>query len=234
MLVQRQNLEGRILYIEGHKESLNQARGALQSFKKHGFNKIKLRQGITPSTLDRLSFDFPVLKNSRLDSFRKNTKKFLTKLSCLHNTLLFCTEVLEKNKPMLSAEHDCICEKSFEQIEVTDFCFLNYDTAFDYTCLNKKKFKKYKNCSRAGINLFPKDYPLTYKYKTIYEGAVLTPGLAGYILTPTGARKILNAVSKNGLEQCDLLINSDVLKLEYIYPSICTYNPNNLKTSHGF
>lgn len=234
MLVKRHQLEGRILYIKGHKESLNQAKGALESFENNGFSKVSLREGVTPKTLDRSNFDFPILKNGRLDSFRKNTKKFLTKLSCLHNTLSFCTEVVENNKPMLSAEHDCISKTSFDQIQVTDFCFLNYDTAFQYTCLNKKKFKKYKSYSHTGINFFPNNYPLTYKYKTMYEGAVLPPGLAGYILTPTGARKILNAVYKNGLEQCDLLINSYVLKLEYIHPSICTYNPINLQTSHGF
>jgi len=234
MLVNKDSLEGRILYIQGHKKSEEQARRSFNSFVLNKFKNIKLVPGITPETLKIDKFPYELTKNGRLESFFKKNKKYLSKLSCVHNTLYFCIKVLEKNKPMLSAEHDCICIDSFESIEIEDFCFLNFDTALTKDCYDKGKYQKYEIISQPGINHFPKNYPLQCRYKSVYYKSVLPPGLAGYILTPSGAKKILEAVKLNGLEQCDFLINSSTLKLEYISPSICTYNPVNLKTSHGF
>jgi len=228
------NIKGKIIYIEGHSESVKQSCQALDSFESNGFINVKREPGITPETLDHKKFTYKITENSRLKSFINNKKKFLTKLSCVHNHLKLCQEIIYNQSAQLFAEHDCICIDSFESIEVEDFCFLNYDTAFTRDSFKKNKFKKYKGSSKSGVQKFPIDYPLKCNYNSIYKGAILPPGTAGYILTPSGAEKIIEAVKLHGLEQSDFLINSYNLKLEYISPSICTYNPINLKTSHGF
>lgn len=234
MLIERKKLKGRIIYIKGHRASEKQARESYNSFIANGFNNIELHQGTTPDKLKKDKIPFKILKEGRLESFRKkNYKKFLTKLSCVYNHINFCHWVIEQNYAGIFSEHDSVCVKSFDKIEVQDFCFLNFDTAFTRPCFNKKKFQKYKPTSKLGINSFPNDYPLKCKYSSIFKGSIMPPGTAGYILTPSGAQKILNSVYLHGLEQSDFLINSYVLKLEYIYPSICEYNPVNLQTSHG-
>jgi GR25 family glycosyltransferase involved in LPS biosynthesis len=61
----------------------------------------------------------------------------------------------------------------------------------------------------------------------------MTPGTAAYALTPSGAKKILYAAKKRGLEQSDFIINSANIRLQYVYPSPVKYNVVNLQSSHG-
>ena len=70
--------------------------------------------------------------------------------------------------------------------------------------------------------------------KTIYKGHNMTPGTAAYMLTPAGARKLLRAAEKHGLEQSDFIINERNLKMEYISPSIVKFNTRNLNLSHQY
>ena len=62
----------------------------------------------------------------------------------------------------------------------------------------------------------------------------MTPGTAAYMLTPAGARKLLRAAEKHGLEQSDFIINERNMKLQYITPSIVKFNKRNLNLSHQY
>jgi len=54
------------------------------------------------------------------------------------------------------------------------------------------------------------------------------------MLTPMGAKKMLKAVEKHGLEQSDMVINGRNIKLQYISPSIVKFNTRNLNLSHRY
>jgi GR25 family glycosyltransferase involved in LPS biosynthesis len=75
-------------------------------------------------------------------------------------------------------------------------------------------------------------YDLGYHKESIYHGAMMTPGTSAYILTPRGAKKLLSAAEKHGLDQSDFIINNDVLNMEYIYPSPVKFQKVNPNLSH--
>ena len=225
-------MKGILTYIKGHAGSTKQAQESLASYKKFGWD-IEMVPGVVPATLDRSLFPHPILKNGRLTGFKGN--RLNTKISCLFNVLLFCEKVLEENTPLVRLEHDSICIAEWNDDytkDIVDFCFLSYETAFELGGHHENK-KNFKTESIIGINQFPDDYPLVTKVNTVWKHSIRPPGTAAYILTPQGATKILQAVDKHGLEQSDYIINSIVLDMQYIYPSVATYNKN-LGTSQGF
>ena len=225
-------MKGILTYIEGHAESTKQAQESLASYKKFGWD-IEMVPGVVPATLDRSLFPYPILENGRLEEFEGNSLD--TKISCLFNDLLFCEKVLEENTPLVRLEHDSICIAVWNDDytkDIVDFCFLSYETAFELGGHHENK-KDFKTDSIVGINQFPDDYPLVIKGDTVWKHGIRPPGLAAYILTPQGAEKILQAAENHGLEQSDYIINSKVVNMQYVYPSVATYNIN-LKTSHGF
>ena len=62
----------------------------------------------------------------------------------------------------------------------------------------------------------------------------MAPGTASYAITPNGAKKLLDAADKYGLDQSDFFINSFNVEMNYIHPSLAKFNETNLQTSHGF
>jgi GR25 family glycosyltransferase involved in LPS biosynthesis len=225
-------MRGIITYIEGHDLSTKQAKKCLKSYKKHGWD-VSMVPGVIPSTLNRSLFPYPVIKNGRLNKFSGLKKEI--KISCLFNNLLFCKEVIENNEPMARMEHDSICISSWDEKytkQIEDFCFLSYETTLPLGG-HHSRLRRYNTKSPKGINDFPNDYPIIYKIDNLWKGAIRSPGTAAYILTPSGAKKILRAAEEHGLEQSDFIINSKVLRMQYIYPSVATYNIN-LKTSNNF
>ena len=60
----------------------------------------------------------------------------------------------------------------------------------------------------------------------------MTPGTVAYIVSPVGAKKLLEAIKKHGIEQSDFHINEANVPLSYMHPSPVIYNTN-LNTSHN-
>jgi len=223
-------MKGIIHYIQGHAASTYQAEECLSSYRKFGW-EAEMVPGIVSSTLDRSCFPYSILDKGRLSRF--TGERLETKISCLFNNLLFCQKVIDNNQLMAKMEHDSICVDKWDNQysnQIEDFCFLSYDTAFALSGSHKSKIN-FKTESLPGLNYFPENYPIITKVNTIWKGSIRPPGTAAYILTPKGAEKILQAAKKYGLEQSDYIINSLVLKMQYINPSVATYN-NNLGTSH--
>jgi GR25 family glycosyltransferase involved in LPS biosynthesis len=230
-------MKGRIVYIEGREDSEKQAKQAYDSFKKYNWD-VELFVGIMPKTINEKDFPYPDVENGRLQGIHKNEpQKYLTKKSCLFNNLTFFKDVVDTNEPMAFIEHDAVCIGPYENRWIfRDFLFLSLDYCFkpptvlsNYPHLNKWSPPFTMN----GVKAFPEDYPLRYYKDTIYKGYMMSPGTAAYCVTPGGARKLLDAAEKNGLEQSDYHINSKNVLMEYVYPSPVKYNKVNLNTSHG-
>ena len=220
-------------YIKGHIKSEQQASYALETFHRYSSWDVELVEGVTPDTIDETEYDIIDLPNGRLSSIRQNEPtKYLIKKSCIFNNLRFYERVILENEPMAFVEHDAICCGEAPNVVNEDFVFLSYEYALKQSVFDgRSDLKQYTNISKLGSNKFPTDYPLRYYKDSIYKDAIMTPGTCAYIVTPAGARKLLDSARKNGLEQSDFHINSHNIELSYCYPSPVRYNIN-LNTSH--
>ena len=222
----------RIVYVKGNPESEAQADQSLKSWLDHHWD-AELYEGITPETMNREDFPYWDMPGGRLQSFKESEPhKHPIKTACLFNNLQFAKDVIKYNQPMIFAEHDTLCMSEYRGFWADEFCYLSMDYAFQPpTTLAKYNWKP---PFEMGVNPFPRNYPLQYYRDTVYKGYNMTPGTAAYMLTPVGARKILKAVEKHGLEQSDFIINERNLKMEYISPSIVKFNTRNLNLSHQY
>lgn len=230
-------MKGRIIFIEGRKDSEAQAKQAYDSFRKYGWD-VEMMAGITPATLDESDFPYPDVPGGRFAGIHNDEpKKYPIKKSCLFNNLKFCEKVVDAKEPMAFIEHDALCIGPWESNwRFEEFLFLSFDWCFKPPTVLSQYFhlKRWKAPSLfPGVQQFPESFPLRYYKDTVYKGAIMSPGTAAYCLTPKGARKLLDAAEKNGLEQSDYHINSKNLKMEFVYPSPVRYNKVNLNTSHG-
>jgi len=230
-------MRGQIIYIEGHPHSGKQSKNSKNSWVEHGWEMERV-PGITPNTLDEAEFPWGDMLRGRLFEIGNNEPwKYYIKKSCLFNNLRFARKVLEEGEAMVFAEHDSLCigPPQWYHKNVQDFCFLAMEHAFTprpNNQLGNRGFKYYSPFVGTGLHPFPEDFPLKYYKRTGYFGAKMCPGTVAYILTPSGAEKILAAAEKNGLEQSDFIYNTNNLNMEFDWPSQVNYMEN-LNTSHG-
>ncbi len=224
-----------IHYVVNHEQSCKYANEAEDSCLLHEWSS-ELKSGITPATLNESDFPYAELKCGRLESFRLNQpKKYLYKKAHLFNMLHFADRVVKADEPMVFLEHDVICKIKFRMFDFDEFCFLAFATAIkSHDDLNYHFGKYCLPKSKVGVNEFPIDYPVRYYKETIYKDAIVTPGAAAFAMSPAGAKKILLATQKYGLEQCDMTLNSHNLHMQYLHPSPFVHQKNNLKLSHGW
>jgi hypothetical protein len=227
-------MKGVIHYILDHLESTKQATDAYNSFKHYNCD-VELKAGITPATLDSYN-NYKVLKNSRLESFLvkdKNERKHKVKKSCVLNNIEFAKMVIAKDEPMMFIEHDALCIDIIDNIDFDEVCFMAIETwNKPPSGLALSKFMSYNITHNLGVNDFPEDWPLKYTRDTKYKGSSLIPGTMCYGLTPKGAKKIIREAETSGLEQSDFIINSSVVRLQYVYPSPVKHQKVNLNLSH--
>ena len=228
-------MKAQIVYIKGHSESEKQAQEALKSFNKSDWEPY-LYEGLTAETVEKTDeFNFyNIVENSRLLSFKQdNYHKFLSKMSCAINHVRFWKKVIEKKEPMAFIEHDSICTTSWDNVEFTDYLILNCEFVFrPPNKLGLIQFKDYEWPS-FGLCPWPENYPLKYRHENLWKESNMAPGTAAYAITPDGAKKMLMAIAKYGIDQSDFMINSFNLKMEYLIPSPVKFNKINLSTSYG-
>jgi len=223
-------MKSQIVYIKGHAKSEEQANDALKSFQRYNWD-VELHEGYTPKTIP----DIPsIVENSRLHNFKEeNYNKYLTKVSCALNHLQFWKKVIEYNQPMAFLEHDAIAVDSLQNVNFKDYLILNAEYVFRPP--NKLGIQKYQSFSFQGfgVNKLDNTYPLTYYRDNVWKGSFMVPGTGAYVISPSGAKKMLAAVEKYGLDQSDFMLNSFNLDIEYILPSPVKFNKVNLSTSYG-
>lgn len=224
-------MKARIIYINGHAESERQSKQAFKSFQTYGWD-VKVKKGFTKDTVDHKN---KIIEESRLLNFEKENKnRFLTKLACAYNHIDFWQKVVEEDEPMAFIEHDAVCimewnnEWSFE-----DYLILNAEWVFRPP--NKLALQQFKDYTwpSFGVCDMPNNYPLTYYRENVWKGSMMAPGTGAYAITPQGARKMLAAVEKYGMDQSDFMINSSNVRMQYVLPSPVKFAKVNLSTSYG-
>jgi GR25 family glycosyltransferase involved in LPS biosynthesis len=222
-----------IHYVKNHKESEEQASQALASFLRYGW-EAQLQEGITPDTLDESEFDYPIIEGGRLEGFKaEQPNKYLIKKSCLSNQIRLWRKVVEENESMAFIEHDAICIGKFDY-EFDELLCLNVEYAFQPPSVlgTISSVKGYKAPLALASKPLDTSYPLLYYKNNIYKNYAMIPGTAAYVVSPKGAKKLLEAAEKNGIDQSDFFINTYNVKIEYINPSPVKFNTKNLNTSH--
>lgn len=234
-------MKARVVYVKGHKLSEACMRKTVDSLVKYEWD-YEVVEGVTPDTLDEDEFPWKDLPNGRLESFRltpnpEEQRKYFTKKSCLFNHLRFARDVAESNQSMIFLEHDVVVTSSVpKDTGVNDFCFLNIDGAFKPPSVlseHPRLVNWYKNHSHSlGVQPFPSSYELKYYKKSRYYGKNMVAGTSAYILTPSGAERLLGTAAEFGLEQSDFLYNDMTVDMQYIYPSPVKFQKVNPNLSH--
>lgn len=228
-----------VIYVKGNEASETAVAKTVASLECKKWD-YALVEGVTAKTIDHDEFPYPDLKGGRLESFRLDSKevernKYLTKKAVLFNNLRMARFVIEKNQPAIFMEHDVVVTTDQPTAHgVKDHCFLNMDGAFfEPSALNKSHLRAWyqQHQHKLGVQDFPYNYPLRYYKESIYYGSAMTPGNSAYMLTVSGAKKLLKS-AEIGLEQSDFIINSSVMELQYLYPSPVKFQKVNPNLSH--
>ncbi|MDB4350284.1 glycosyltransferase family 25 protein [bacterium] len=234
-LQSRKAMKCRLIYVDGHLESMKQCSQAYNSFSTFKGWEVEKFSGITYSNIEKQKeFSYPVKKNSRLLNFQKENKnRFLTKLSCAINHVKFWKEVVKRNEPMVFLEHDAICVGDWKNLEFDEYLILNAQHVFRKpNKLALSQFLDYTFPGDKGVYSLPKNYRLQYYRDNDWKGSNMVPGTGAYAITPKGAKKMIEVV-KTGIDQSDFMLNSHNINIEYLLPSPIKFNKKNLSTSYG-
>lgn len=212
------------------------AQDSLESYRKYDWD-VELIEGYTSNTLEQSDiYDYFIMKGGRMEEFATYAHiPFLTKLSIIANQIRFWKMVIEKDEPIAFIEHDSICTRHYFHVPFEDILLLNLDKTSIKQQMRKLGREEHFNYE---LPHFPNpcnnlnniiDWPWTYDYPTEYLGAKLPPGTSSYVLTPKGAKKLLNAFEKYGIEQGDMTINTFNVDIMYSLPKMSTYHINSTK-----
>jgi len=179
---------------------------------KLNYNFIKAS---TPQDIKKL---YPNVKNS----WQRPLKE--VEVACLHSHYRVWQKVINIDKPALILEDDVLISNKLKEI-------LNYCKDLkniDYINLESTGRKKYLNLKNA--ILIP-----NIEYK-IYKMYIDRNGAGGYILYPSGARKLINKFNTNNLALTDAFIkDGNSMNMYQIYPIAliqqCQANIYNLNIS---
>lgn len=236
-------ITGKIIYVPNHEKSIAQAEESERSFAQYKGWDVRLRAGLTPKTFTeplRLKW----IENGRMEGHASRIERYpdeearwhhmlLTKKSCAMNNIRHWQEIVKTGKTMVFLEHDSICYGDWEDPEFEDVLILNMQHVFDDPSPLARFWRYTPKKKEKGVHPMEPTHPIRYKYENAYHRSLLIPGTAAYAMTPQGAQKMLDGVKKYGIDQSDYMINSKLVNLEYLFPSIVKFNTENLATSHG-
>ena len=222
-----------VIYIKGNSKSEEYAKVCLDSCKDK-FD-AELFEGVTPFTLKKYEekYNFIRIQPSRVNNFyNENKKLFHTKKSCFMNHVRLWHKCLELNKPIAVIEQDSFCLKKWDNTQFEELLILNVESAFNQKVFDHVWKKKSKPCFEIGLNEYKTDV-LTYYFENMFNGYSMMPGTAAYGITPKGAKKLLDSLTKHGWEQSDYFINNYNVKIQTMMPEYFSFKLKNLNMSHG-
>lgn len=232
-------LEAKIIYVSGNDSSIRLAEESETSFSNFEGWIPNLRAGITPKKYKE-PLRMKWIENGRMESHISRVDKYPdeeasllrmieVKKSCALNHVRFWQEIVKQNKTMAFIEHDSICVREWTDPEFEDCLILNMQDVFSDGQTLERYWRHAPRKTEPGIYELEESYPILYTYENEYKGSDRIPGTAAYAMTPQGAKKMLDGVKKYGLDQDSYMINSRLVKLEYIFPSVVKFNPSTVQ-----
>lgn len=133
----------------------------------------------------------------------------LAEVSCFFSHKMAWDKVIEADCPMLVLEDDALLAESVASLLVE----LDKLKNVDYVNLEARGINKKKQLAKKATQCFG-DIELT----RLYQGR---SGAAGYVIWPSGAKKLLTKMEKEGIAIVDKFINTDYQLLAYqIEPAV--------------
>lgn len=213
-----------------HNKSVEYANKALKSFDNYNGWKPELFNGVTIETLSEYEeqYNIKVKIESRAITFLPN--HFKVKKSCFLNHYRLFHKCIELNEPLAVIEHDSHCVGNWDNLEFDNILIMNYNSAIRQQVF-KNIWNKNPLLSNAGLSDI--NFSVKYKFESKLKDESAIPGTAAYAVTPSGARKMLNAIQTNGWDQSDYIINTGYVRIQCLNPELFTFKLPNLKMSHG-
>lgn len=147
--------------------------------------------------------------------------------------LLFWQRVVSTKKPMAFIEAGMHCYGDWEGHKVHDCLMLNFQHAFDYPTQYEKYYMYTPKNRERGTHRIEERYPLKNSNENVYKGSRMIAGIDSYVITPRGAKKLLEGVNKYGLDQASHNINTNLVDIDYLFPSAFRYDTPDLLINDG-
>ena len=147
--------------------------------------------------------------------------------------LLFWQRVVSTKQTMTFVEAGMNCYGDWPGGKFRDCLMLQFQHAFDFPTANEKYYLHTPKNKEQGIHKIADNYPLKYTHENEYKGSHMIAGVDAYTLTPRGAKKLLDGVNKYGLDQAGHVINTKLVEIEYLFPSVFRYDTPDLLPMDG-
>lgn len=197
-------MKGYVIRISNHNFSAKLAEEAYQSCKKFDID-TEYFGAVVPSTLNKFFLDYNVTMASQ---FMAKKASELPTQACFASHYCLWKRCIDINEKILILEHDGVLLSSVENIlgEIQDVCHLDPNRAY-----SKDYDDKIKRTIPNGVVDFGNSNKATSDRE--FTGQHFA-GAYAYIITPSGANKIVNFVQQYGAWEADRLIGEKILRLQ--------------------
>jgi glycosyl transferase, family 25 len=187
-----------------------------------------IKFGITPIFFDAINGNDAEMhyQKENIRQGKKFKKERPGVLGCFFSHFYLWKQCVQDNIPYVILEHDGYIIKPFDNRILSQFDDVltldrldpfsnNYEKYLDQEKLLPTSIQQYKNLD-AKV-LVTKIYPKTTNY---------LKGAYAYIIKPQAAQKIIDHISVHGHLPADQQINSNILNLEAVEPSLARLHPH--------
>jgi glycosyl transferase family 25 len=176
-------------------------------------NSATQRMEFQNAQLNQLGLKYERLVASRIEN--ETDEKFVkyhatwqrpmsvAEVSCFFSHKAAWERVIEANSPMLILEDDALLADSVPNL----LGELERQTNVDYVNLEGRGINKKKQLAKVATKRFG-----DYKMTRLYQGR---SGAAGYIMWPSGAKKLIGKMQEEGIAIADKFINSNYKLIAY-------------------
>ena len=191
-----------IIRLKGNKLSERLAFDAYQSARNFNFNPIYFDAINKDNVLDFIK------ENNLKYGKDKKLEKSLGTLGCFASHYSLWNIISKQNTPSVIVEHDGIIIRDFKNIidQVIDVCHLDPHNPYS---------KTYINDITNETDLKIEEYQRAKEKSKVYTGGYFR-GAYGYILSPVGARKLINFVKTEGCFTADRSICENAVILTQV------------------
>lgn len=195
-------------------ESIEQSLDCAKSIEQHNLS-YTFFDGVYKHNLDT------VWKDEDLFLYHKQSdnKKFAGVKGCFLSHYLLWKKCLKDNEPIIIFEHDALLIRSIPE----DLLNYDYDVLnLDYASRQISNYWEHVEQDH-GPAILPWRKADKWGYSQFNKSSI--PGIHGYIIKPSGAKKLIDFAKKYGTLPADIHINSLILDLKYTDTSYVKINP---------
>lgn len=202
--------------------SIEQANECAKSLKEHNV-PYEFFDGIYKHNLDE------VWRKENLQLYRKqsNNKKVAGVKGCFLSHYMLWKKCIERDTPIIIFEHDGLLIKPLPQVLFeSEYDVLN----LDYSSREVDNYWEHVE-KNFGTEILSWVKPEKMGYSKFNTGSI--DGIHGYIIKPSGAKKLINFAKEYGTLPADIHINSLVVDLKYTKTSYVKVNPKYWHVNDG-